>query len=502
MSFAAAAGTTSSPREERDVSMADARQWYDALKELAGSDVDDPAMAQDAILRSRASVLTARDMRLVLLATADTPAWARQTVMDDLVLHLERARQVLSTHTQIEVWPSLRFQTDDHPAQKTAAAVIGPAGAEVTGPVQSAPTSREAKDRAALALLARLVGVALPGEPADQAPPGRLVLPVMPTEVFEQRLRRQVEVGQAPGAELEEEVLQRARASRLRHRDLYLLLLVAGGEAWTAARKAALDRAVAMPPAPARLLHWHAEQYGEDHGLTYQEDPVDEHGRHHTRARFTTPEETRLGPRRSATARKAARHQAAGALLAQLAGLTEPAPPNDGKPSSTPKITVPDKNQDPVKRLDKLRQFDLSTKPEANVRKRATARPRRPSASPTRNPSPRSSASSRHTSRGDLTTFDVPLVLHGTPFQRSVWAELLKIPYGETRTYGELAEELGKPGASRAVGLANGKNPVSIIVPCHRVIGASGSLTGEALARVLVEPGRPLCAREIAAFRR
>ncbi|MET7416935.1 methylated-DNA--[protein]-cysteine S-methyltransferase [Streptomyces rubiginosohelvolus] len=79
---------------------------------------------------------------------------------------------------------------------------------------------------------------------------------------------------------------------------------------------------------------------------------------------------------------------------------------------------------------------------------------------------------------GDRTAFDLPLNLAGTPFQRSVWAELLKIPYGETRTYGELAEELGKPGASRAVGLANGKNPVGIIVPCHRVIGASGSLTG------------------------
>ncbi|MFJ9111537.1 methylated-DNA--[protein]-cysteine S-methyltransferase [Streptomyces sp. NPDC102283] len=79
---------------------------------------------------------------------------------------------------------------------------------------------------------------------------------------------------------------------------------------------------------------------------------------------------------------------------------------------------------------------------------------------------------------GDRTTFDLPLDLAGTPFQRSVWAELLKIPYGETRTYGELAEELGKPGASRAVGLANGKNPVGIIVPCHRVVGASGSLTG------------------------
>ncbi|WNF30442.1 methylated-DNA--[protein]-cysteine S-methyltransferase [Streptomyces sp. C11-1] len=79
---------------------------------------------------------------------------------------------------------------------------------------------------------------------------------------------------------------------------------------------------------------------------------------------------------------------------------------------------------------------------------------------------------------GELTTFELPLCLDGTPFQRSVWAELLKIPYGETRTYGELAENLGKPGASRAVGLANGKNPVGIIVPCHRVIGASGSLTG------------------------
>ncbi|WP_228989124.1 methylated-DNA--[protein]-cysteine S-methyltransferase [Streptomyces sp. DH8] len=79
---------------------------------------------------------------------------------------------------------------------------------------------------------------------------------------------------------------------------------------------------------------------------------------------------------------------------------------------------------------------------------------------------------------GDRTAFDLPLSLAGTPFQQSVWAALAKIPYGETRTYGELARELGKPGASRAVGLANGKNPVGIIVPCHRVIGSSGSLTG------------------------
>jgi methylated-DNA-[protein]-cysteine S-methyltransferase len=66
----------------------------------------------------------------------------------------------------------------------------------------------------------------------------------------------------------------------------------------------------------------------------------------------------------------------------------------------------------------------------------------------------------------------------GTDFQRQVWAALCDIPYGETMTYGELAQRIGKPGASRAVGLANGRNPVSIIVPCHRVIGAGGSLTG------------------------
>lgn len=79
---------------------------------------------------------------------------------------------------------------------------------------------------------------------------------------------------------------------------------------------------------------------------------------------------------------------------------------------------------------------------------------------------------------GERTDFNVELGLHGTPFQQRVWQSLQDIPYGETRTYGELAEILGKPGASRAVGLANGKNPVSIIVPCHRVIGANGSLTG------------------------
>jgi methylated-DNA-[protein]-cysteine S-methyltransferase len=79
---------------------------------------------------------------------------------------------------------------------------------------------------------------------------------------------------------------------------------------------------------------------------------------------------------------------------------------------------------------------------------------------------------------GKRTDFDLELVLAGSEFQRRVWQALLTIPYGETRSYGQVAEQIGASGAARAVGLANGRNPIAIIVPCHRVIGASGSLTG------------------------
>ncbi|HYB38424.1 MAG TPA: methylated-DNA--[protein]-cysteine S-methyltransferase [Mycobacterium sp.] len=79
---------------------------------------------------------------------------------------------------------------------------------------------------------------------------------------------------------------------------------------------------------------------------------------------------------------------------------------------------------------------------------------------------------------GERTGFDLELDLRGTEFQQRVWKALLTIPYGETRSYGEIAEQIGAPGAARAVGLANGRNPIAIIVPCHRVIGAGGHLTG------------------------
>jgi methylated-DNA-[protein]-cysteine S-methyltransferase len=80
--------------------------------------------------------------------------------------------------------------------------------------------------------------------------------------------------------------------------------------------------------------------------------------------------------------------------------------------------------------------------------------------------------------RGERREFDLPLKLDGNSFERSVWDALREIPYGETVSYGHIARTLGHPDAPRAVGAANGRNPVAIIVPCHRVIGANGSLTG------------------------
>jgi methylated-DNA-[protein]-cysteine S-methyltransferase len=79
---------------------------------------------------------------------------------------------------------------------------------------------------------------------------------------------------------------------------------------------------------------------------------------------------------------------------------------------------------------------------------------------------------------GTRQTFDLPLAPRGSGFQELVWQTLLKIPFGETWSYGQLAKHIGRPSASRAVGTANGANPISIIVPCHRVIGANGTLTG------------------------
>ena len=81
---------------------------------------------------------------------------------------------------------------------------------------------------------------------------------------------------------------------------------------------------------------------------------------------------------------------------------------------------------------------------------------------------------------GKRTQFEIPLDVDGTEFQKAVWKELQRIPYGETRSYGEIAKAIGRPGAARAVGMANHDNPLAVVIPCHRVVGSDGSLTGYA----------------------
>ncbi|PZU12017.1 methylated-DNA--[protein]-cysteine S-methyltransferase [Sphingomonas sp.] len=98
---------------------------------------------------------------------------------------------------------------------------------------------------------------------------------------------------------------------------------------------------------------------------------------------------------------------------------------------------------------------------------------------------------------GERTSFDLPLDMAGSVFQKRVWAQLLAIPFGQTRSYAEIARAIGSPGAVRAVGAANGRNPVSIVAPCHRVIGSNGTLTGfagglEAKRYLLVHEGLEL----------
>ena len=113
---------------------------------------------------------------------------------------------------------------------------------------------------------------------------------------------------------------------------------------------------------------------------------------------------------------------------------------------------------------------------------------------------------------GTLRQFDLPLAPAGTPFQQRVWQALREIPYGQTVSYGELAREIGRPAAVRAVGAANGRNPLAIVVPCHRVIGSDGRLVGyggglpakslllELERRVVGAPARPARPRQAALF--
>ncbi|MER5402782.1 DEAD/DEAH box helicase [Streptomyces sp. NPDC002599] len=365
--------TTQAPPSGQDVAALDTEEWHQALKDLAGSASYDAALARDAVRRCQAGLLSVSDVRLLLLVTGTAPGWApvRRAVIEVLAQDPETARQVLVAHTQTEVWPPPRFE---EPAQGGAAgdvtltAVIGPAGHHVTGPARRARTSRDAKNQAALALLARLAGVPMPGEePADGHEAERLVLPGMPSEVFQHRLSTALKAGENPEAELEEEALLRARTGRLRHRDMHALILATPGPAWTRMRSAALERAAALPPTPATLLHWHAEEHGQEHGLSFEEVPDPDPDRFRVRALLQAGR-TWTGPLRGPFSRKTARHYAACALLAQLADLPEPAVQIKDKPAQTQQITIPQQGQDPVKHLNKHHQREAITRPQSQLR--------------------------------------------------------------------------------------------------------------------------------------
>ncbi|MDW4912636.1 SNF2-related protein [Streptomyces californicus] len=367
----------------------DADQWHERLKTLAGSDGHDAEIADEALQRCHAGRLTVHDMRLVLLGMASFPEWtpARRAVIEALSANPDLAREVLLAHTQIEVWPAPRFEqaapgTAERSGRVTTAMIasIGPPGEQVTGPVQHAATSRAAKDRAALALLAHLAGVALPVDPpaeldgtADTDP--QLLLPGMISEVFERRLNHALDAAQAPDHLLETEALRRAHGGRLRHRDIYRLLLNARGSGWEAVRTAALHRAAAQPPAPAHLLHWAAQHVtegtpegGEEGALVYEEEPAGLPGHHQVRARLTWGERVSTGPVRSAASRKIAKHYAASALLAELSGLPEPTVKIEEKPPRPTSITIPQQGQNPLKYLNKHHQLETITKPQATLR--------------------------------------------------------------------------------------------------------------------------------------
>ncbi|MFF2226908.1 SNF2-related protein [Streptomyces globisporus] len=361
-------------------------RWLQDLKELAATEGHDLEMASEALRRCHAGLLTAREMRLVLLGTTSLPEWAptRRAVIEALSANLHTARDVLTTHTQIEVWPAPRFEhagsgtrERSGPAAIGLVASIGPPDEQVTGPAQHAATAREAKDRAALALLACLAGVGPPAgdQAGPQAPVEQVVLPGMLSEVFEHRLNYALDTGTRPDQQLETEALQRAHAGRLRHRDIYRLLLQARGSAWQALRTAALHRAAAQPPVPAHLLHWAAQQSsegGEEGVLAYEEEPTDPPGRHEARARLTRGERVHTGPIRSAASPKPARHYASLALLAELAGLPEPTIKIKEKPVQAASITIPAQGQNPLKYLNKHHQLETITKPEATLRTRGS----------------------------------------------------------------------------------------------------------------------------------
>ncbi|MFH8575013.1 SNF2-related protein [Streptomyces zaomyceticus] len=331
----------------------------------------DAGIVSEAEGLARSGKLTRRDLRMLLLVTDDHPAWltARRLAAEALENTPEVPQQVLLAHAQLEFWPPPTYEESSEHLPNghvlhTAAVRIGPGDAQVTGPARSAPTAALARRSAARALLRRLAGVEGPdGEPGGGR---RLSLPGMGTEAFAALLHTRVTAAGEPGEELTAEVVRRAGAARLRHRDVQLLLFGARGPGWRELRLCALRLTARMQSAAATLLRWHADAQGAEPrhsvfastgGFSCRWSWVGGDGR------------TVDGAERTGHDRRQAVHLGAVALLAELTGLPEPreerAGDSGGPTRAAARIQPVPPGQDPVKYLNKYTQLEVISKPES-----------------------------------------------------------------------------------------------------------------------------------------
>ncbi|MFH9725710.1 SNF2-related protein [Streptomyces sp. NPDC017254] len=343
--------------------------WHERAKRAVVTGRFDAGIVSEAEGLARSGRLTQRDLRMLLLVTDDHPAWrtARRLAVEGMESTPEVPQQVLVAHAQLEFWPPPTYEESAEHLPNghvlhTAAVRIGPGDAQVTGPARSAPTSALARRSAARAMLLRLAGTEGPdGETGG----GRLSLPGMGTEAFAALLHSRVTAADEPGEELTAEVVRRAGAARLRHRDVQLLLFGARGPAWQELRLCALRLTARMQSAAATLLRWHADARGAEPrhsvfastgGFSCRWSWEEDEGR------------TVDGPERTGHDRRQAVHLGAVALLAVLTGLPEPREERgseSGGPSRAARIQPVPPGQDPVKYLNKYTQLEVISKPES-----------------------------------------------------------------------------------------------------------------------------------------
>ncbi|MER5738476.1 DEAD/DEAH box helicase [Streptomyces sp. NPDC002262] len=337
--------------------------WHERARSVVAYGGFDPRLAAEA--EHRADELTPKDLRMLLLVTGDHPGWlpARRRALAVAGGRPDGALRVLAAHCQVEVWPPPSYEesverSPDGGVLHAAAVRIGPAGEVTTGPSRTGSSPDLARRAAADALLRALAGL------GDAAEPRRR-LPGMGTEVFESLLQVRVDGGAEPGDELQGELARRAAASRLRHRDVLVLLFDATGPGWRSVRERALDQTARMPPAAETLLRWQARR------RTATLSPLTAPADRGFVSAWTWEEaggETVTGPARTGDDPRTAQHRAAVALLARMGGLPEPQAPaatTGGTPRASARIQPVPQGMDPVKYLNKYTQLGLITKPES-----------------------------------------------------------------------------------------------------------------------------------------